>query len=74
YGAAERELGALGDIVAHELHKARLYGGEAVRSYPVIAGSSWPPATVRRLMDAAREAGHDGIIFQGTSSLFPYPI
>jgi hypothetical protein len=73
YGAAEQGLEALGEIVANELYKARLYSGDTVRSYPVIAGASWPSATVRRLMDVAREAGHDGIVFQGTSALFPYP-
>jgi hypothetical protein len=73
YGAAEQNLEALGDIVADELYKARLYSGDMVRSYPVIAGTSWPAATIRRLMAVAEDAGHDGIVFQGTSALFRYP-
>jgi hypothetical protein len=71
--SAEPGLAALGDIVADEMIKARLYSGEAVPSYPVIKGAIWPAATVRRLIAAAQESGHDGIVFQGTASLFDYP-
>jgi hypothetical protein len=70
---AEPRLQVLPDIVASEMHKARLYSGDAVPSYPVIKGALWPTSTVRRLMDAALEAGHDGIVFQGTSALFSFP-
>jgi len=70
---AEPYLQALPDIVASEMHKARWYSGDAVPSYPVIKGALWPTSTVRRLMDVALEAGHDGIVFQGTSALFSYP-
>jgi hypothetical protein len=67
---AEPKLEALLDLVASEMYKARLYSGEKVLSYPVIKGSIWPGDTVRRLMEVAFEAGHDGIILQGTDSLF----
>lgn len=70
---AEPPLAALGDLVAGELVKARLLAGDRVPSYPVIKGAVWPARTVRRLMDAAQDAGHDGIVFQGTSALFAYP-
>jgi len=71
--SAETRLPVLGDIVAEEMHKARLLSGDRIPSYPVIKGSLWPEDLVRRLTAVAHEAGHDGIVYQGTSSLFPYP-
>jgi hypothetical protein len=67
---AEPRMEALLDLVASEMYKARLYSGEKVLSYPVIKGTIWPEKTVRRLMEVATEAGHDGIILQGTDALF----
>ena len=69
---AEPRLEALLDLVASEMYKARLYSGDKVLSYPVIKGSVWPEKTVRRLMEVAFEAGHNGIILQGTESLFKF--
>ena len=66
----EPQVAALGDLVASELIKARLQSGDDALSYPVIKGAVWAPQTVRRLIDAARQAGHDGVVFQGTSALF----
>jgi len=69
----EPQVAALSDLVASELVKARLLAGDGVPSYPVIKGAVWDPHTVRRLIDAAREAGHTGVVFQGTAALFENP-
>ena len=60
---------ALGDIVELELWRARLYNSGVVPSYPVIKGGTWPAETVHRLVKAAEEIGHEGIVFQGTEAL-----
>ncbi len=70
--SAEPKMEALLELVASEMYKARLFSGEKVPSYPVIKGSNWPEKTVRRLMEVATEAGHDGIVLQGTDALFKY--
>jgi hypothetical protein len=70
--SAELQMEALLDLVASEMYKARLLSGEKVPSYPVIKGSVWPEKTIRRLMEVATEAGHDGIVLQGTDALFKY--
>jgi hypothetical protein len=67
---SEPKLAALENLVAQEMVKARLMSGPSIPSYPVIKGSLWPEKTVRRLMDVSLEAGHNGIVFQGTDSLF----
>ena len=69
----EVNCGALPDIVELELWRARLYNPGTIPSYPVIKGATWPPKIVRRLTGALERMGHDGIIFQGTSSLLDYP-
>lgn len=66
----EIDMQWLGDLIANEMYKTRLISGSKVLSYPVIKGSTWPEKTVRRLMQVSLEAGHDGIVFQGTDSLF----
>ena len=63
---------ALPQIVAAEMLKTRVNLGEQVPSYPVIKGTWWPTSTVRRLIDVSREVGHNGIVLQGTDSLFDY--
>jgi hypothetical protein len=70
--SAEPQMEALLDLVVSEMYKARLFSGEKVPSYPVIKGSIWPEKTIRRLMEVATEAGHDGIVLQGTDALFKY--
>ena len=61
------------DIVSLELRRGRLYNDGSIPSYPVIKGTTWPKATVQRLMQDADALGHDGIILQGTDSLLEYP-
>lgn len=66
---AEPQLAALGDLVTSELYKARLLSGDKVKSYPVLKGAIWPDETVHRLIGAVRDAGHNGVVLQGTSAL-----
>lgn len=69
----EAKCPALCDIVELELQRARLFNTGEIPSYPVIKGATWAPEIVRRLVQAAERMGHEGIIFQGTSSLVDYP-
>ena len=69
----ETRHASLYNIIETELRKARLYNRGEVPSYPVIKGELWPTEVVRGLIDAAERMGHEGIIFQGTSSLVEYP-
>jgi hypothetical protein len=55
------------------LRRGRLYNDGSIPSYPFIKGTTWPKATVQRLMQDADALGHDGIILQGTDSLLEYP-
>jgi hypothetical protein len=59
-------------LVANEMYKVRLLSNNKNPSYPVIKGSFWPERVVRSLMNIAVEAGHDGIVLQGTDSLFTW--
>ncbi len=68
--SSEVKLEALEEIITAELYKARAFSGSSVPSYPVIKGTLWPELSVRNLMAAALEAGHDGIVLQGTDSLY----
>ena len=65
--------GALFEIVELEMWRARLYSAGTLPCYPVIKGSRWPSHTVRDLVSAAEEMGHEGIIVQGTAALMDYP-
>jgi hypothetical protein len=69
---SESSMPALQGLIENEMRKARLMSGEEVASYPVIKGSVWPEQTIRCLMEISLETGHDGIVFQGTDSLFTY--
>ena len=66
----EIDMKWLEDLIENEMYKTRLVSGRKVLSYPVIKGSTWPEQIVRRLIKSSLEAGHDGIVFQGTDSLF----
>jgi hypothetical protein len=65
--------GRLYEIVELELWRARQYTTGQIPCYPVIKGARWPSDIVRNLVTAAEGMGHEGIIFQGTASLMPYP-
>ena len=69
----EPDVSALGDLIAGEMARARLLSGDTVKTYPVIKGAIWPAATIQRLVDAAHQTGHTGVVFQGTDALFTYP-
>ena len=69
----EVDSGALYEIVELEMWRARQYNTGEIPSYPVIKGARWPAETVRDLVAAAEEMGHEGIILQGTSALMDYP-
>ncbi|MFO7918272.1 MAG: hypothetical protein R6V13_09345, partial [Anaerolineae bacterium] len=63
----------LRDLVALDMTKARLYLPADIPSYPIIQGGGaphhWPRETIEELRAAAKETGHQGIIFQGVQSL-----
>jgi hypothetical protein len=64
----------LKDLILHDLIKARLSLPEGLPSYPIIHGEGWPLADIRGIMEGAEKAGHDGIIFQGTSDLVEFEL
>lgn len=68
----EPDVPALSDLIASEMSRVRLLSGDTVKSYPVIKGAIWPAQTIQRLVDAAHETGHNGVVFQGTDALFTY--
>jgi hypothetical protein len=64
----------LEDLVMHDLIKARLSLPQSIPSYPVIHGEGWPRKSILGIMAGADEAGHDGIILQGTGELVSYKL
>ena len=60
------------DLVLRDLYKARLLLPEAVPSYPIIHGEGWGRETIDRIVEEAREIGHNGIVWQGTAELMDY--
>jgi hypothetical protein len=64
----------LKDIILHDLIKARLSLPEHLPSYPIIHGEGWPLEDIRGIMAGAEQAGHDGIIFQGTAELVNFEL
>ena len=60
-------------LMERDLEKSRRYLSPGLPSYPIIQGGVWPAEVVRGLIAAADRLGHDGIIFQGSGSLFAYP-
>ena len=64
----------LQDLILHDLVKARLALPAGLPSYPIIHGEGWPLGDIRGIMAGADEAGHDGIIFQGTGELVDFEL
>ena len=60
------------DLVLRDLYKARLLLPESVPSYPIIHGEGWGRETIDRIVEEAREIGHNGIVWQGTAELMDY--
>ena len=67
----ELRCAALADIVETEMRRARLYNDGSIPSYPVIKGFQWPRDVIERLVAAADDMGHEGIVFQGTDVICP---
>ena len=62
------------DVVLQDVVKARLYLPPAIPSYPIIQGEGWPKETIDAIVEGIYQAGHDGVIFQGTGALVDYTI
>ena len=60
------------DLVLRDLVKAKLFLPPQVPSYPIIHGTGWSRDTIDRIVDEARQLGHNGIIWQGTDELMEY--
>ncbi|MEX1021090.1 MAG: hypothetical protein WDZ49_15620 [Litorilinea sp.] len=61
-----------------DMAKARLYLGDDVPSYPIIQGGGaphpWPREKIETIIADTFATGHDGYVFQGTSSLVDYEL
>ena len=57
------------ELVMRDLVKARLYLPAGVPSYPIIHGTGWPRQAIDGIVRRAAQAGHNGIIWQGTDEL-----
>jgi hypothetical protein len=61
-----------------DMAKARLYLGDEIPSYPIIQGGGaphpWPRAAIETIISDTFATGHDGYVFQGTSSLVDYEL
>ena len=69
---AEPDLAAripTADLVLRDLVKAKLLLPDGVPSYPIIHGHGWSRETIDRIVDEAKELGHNGIVWQGTDEL-----
>ena len=64
----------LKEIILHDLVKARLSLPKEIPSYPIIHGEGWPKEDIVAIRDGALEAGHDGIMWQGTSELVDFEL
>ena len=64
----------LKEFILCDLVKARLSLPESLPSYPIIHGEGWPLEDIRGIIDGSEKAGHDGIIFQGTSELVDFEL
>jgi hypothetical protein len=59
-------------LVMRDLLKARLYLPAGLPSYPIIHGTGWPRPAIEAIVRGAADAGHDGIIWQGTDELVDF--
>ena len=64
----------LKELILRDLIKARLYLPEEIPSYPIIHGEGWPLEAIREIVTGAEEAGHDGILWQGTGELVDFDL
>ena len=62
----------LEELVMRDLLKARLYLPPQLPSYPIIHGTGWPRQAIDTIVRRAAQAGHDGIIWQGTDELVDF--
>jgi len=65
------------ELVCRDLAKARAYLPEGIPSYPILQGGgaphAWPAEQIAEILSRADAMGHDGVMWQGTSSLTTYP-
>ena len=64
----------LKEIILHDLVKARLSLPGGIPSYPIIHGEGWPKEDIVAIRDGASTAGHNGIMWQGTSELVDFDL
>lgn len=68
----------LRDLLRLDMAKARLYLPAGIPSYPIIQGGGaphdWPREIIAQVMADADALGHNGVIFQGTTSLVDYKL
>jgi hypothetical protein len=61
-----------------DMAKSRLYLGDDIPSYPIIQGGGaphpWPRQAIEQIIRDVYATGHDGYVFQGTSSLVDYEL
>ena len=62
------------ELVMRDLLKTRLYLPPEIPSYPIIHGTGWPRQAIDNIVRRSTEAGHDGIIWQGTDELVDFPL
>ena len=60
------------ELVLRDLRKARLLLPEHLPCYPIIHGTGWPRQAIDAIVEGAAEAGHDGIVWQGTDEIVDY--
>jgi hypothetical protein len=60
------------DLVLRDLVKANLLLPEDVPSYPILHGEGWGRETIDRIVSEAKDMGHNGVVWQGTSDLMTY--
>ena len=64
----------LEELVMRDLLKARLYLPPEIPSYPIIHGAGWPRQAIDPIARRSAEAGHDGVVWQGTDELVDFPL
>jgi hypothetical protein len=60
------------ELVMRDLLKARLYLPPEMPSYPIIHGTGWPRPAIDAILRRAAQAGHDGVVWQGTDELIDF--
>jgi hypothetical protein len=68
----------LRDVMRLDMAKAKLYLPPGIPSYPIIQGGGaphpWPRHIIEQVIADCLDLGHDGYIYQGTSSLVNFDL